>query len=727
MGLVYHAEQTAPIRREVAIKVVRGDLRGEGARARFEAERQALAVMNHAGIARIYDAGATEDGVPYFVMELVQGAPITTFCDEHHLDLDARQDLFVDVCHAVQHAHLNGVIHRDLKPSNILVSMVDRRAQPRIIDFGIAKAAEATANAETMHTAFGAVIGTLEYMSPEQASGGSAPVDIRSDVYSLGVILYQLVTGTLPFDSSQLREGGAVEAQRLLRDTDPPTPMRRYLTTREREAIARNRNTDPRSLERRLGSDLGWIVMKALEKDPDRRYQSANDLAADLERLRRNEPVDAGPPSRRYRAARFVRRHRTGVAAASLVVIALVAGAAMATVGLVRAKQAQRRAENEARRATMIKDFLTGMLAEARPEKANGREVTVMQVVDSMAAKIDRGQVFPDDPVVQAAVVHAVAETYRSLDHYDRAIPLFQKALALRRSALGDTAAMTLSSLNKLGESQALSGDLRSAIQTQKEVVALAEKSFGKEDDRYSAWLENLGNMYADSGDLARAEEALREGLAIDRRVLGNNNEEMPFTINNFATILVDQGKCAEAIPLHEESIAMRRHFFGDSSGDVATALGNYAKALDCAGRTAEAETAARSALALSTNVFGPSHHRTATAKVRLAEVFMHTARPSLAVPLLNEAIDTFRAINPRFWRLGDARARLGEALLAEGRAREGVAELEAGWDIYTATTDPHAPRSREIAASIASYYEGKDEHANADRWRARAAAGSGD
>ncbi|HEU4365285.1 MAG TPA: serine/threonine-protein kinase [Candidatus Krumholzibacteria bacterium] len=727
MGLVYHAEQTSPIRREVALKMVRGGLRGASARARFEAERQALAVMNHPGIARIFDAGATEDGVPYFAMELVRGEPITAFCDGQHLDVDARIDLFVEVCRAVQHAHINGIIHRDLKPSNILVSSVDGRAQPRVIDFGIAKAVEAAAGAETMHTAFGSVIGTLEYMSPEQAAGGTAPVDTRSDVYSLGVVLYELVTGSLPFDSASLRGAGAVEAQRLIRDTDPPTPARRFTATGEREAIARTRSTDARSLQRRLNGDLGWVIMKALEKDPARRYQSASDLAADLGRLRVDQPVEAGPPSRRYRAGRFVRRHRTAVVAASVVVVALIAGIALATTGFVRARRAQVRAENEARRATLIKDFLTGMLAEARPDKSRGREVTVLEVVDSTAVRIERENPFAGDPLVLADVVHAVGETYRSLDQYDRAIPLFERAVALKRSAPGDNRESMLISLNKLSSTKAQAGDLPGAIATQTEVVGLTERLLGKENDRYSAWLSNLGNMYADVGDLAAAERILRESLAIDRRVLGNDHEDMPISINNLATVLVDQGNCEDAIPLHEESIAMRHRYYGEPSAEMAVGLSNLSRALDCAGRYGAAEIAADSALAMSTTVFGPGHHRTATCRVRLAEVLMHTNRADAAEPLLCDAVVVFGAIDARFWRTGDARARLGEALIAQGRGPEGIRELEAGWDILTETTETDTPRSREIAGVIAGYYEQKTERALAERWRLRAAGGSGE
>ena len=727
MGLVYHAEQTAPIHREVALKMVRVGLRGEGARARFDAERQALAVMNHPGIARIFDAGATEEGVPYFAMELVRGEPITTFCDGQRVELDARLDLFADVCRAVQHAHINGVIHRDLKPSNILVSMVDGRAYPRVIDFGIAKAVEAAGERETMHTAFGSVMGTLEYMSPEQATGGGAPVDTRSDVYSLGVVLYELVTGSLPFDSAMLRSAGAVEAQRVIRDTDPPTPARRFTSSSTREETANARGTDARTLSRRLDGDLGWIIMKALEKDPARRYQSASDLAADLVRLRAHQPVEAGPPSRRYRASRFVRRHRTAVIAVSIVLVALLAGITMATVGFVRAKEAQVRAENEAKRATMIKDFLTSMLAEARPDKTGGRELTVMNIVDSMAVYLDHKDPFPKDPLTTGEVIHAIAETYRSLDRYDRAIPMFQRALALKRSAPGNNDRTILVTLNKLSECQSATGDLKSAIETQKEVVATAERAIGKENDEYSAWLMNLGNMYADTGDPVAAEPLLRQSLAIERRVADpKHDDNLPFSINNLATVLVDEGKCADAIPLHEESLALRRRYFPPPSAEVATALGNYSHALDCAGRYADARSAADSALAMCITVFGPNHVRTATSRVRLAAVLLHTGHASDAEPLLRDAIQVFGKINERLWRVGDARAWLGEVMIDTGRGKEGIAEVEAGWEILTATTGPNTIRAREIASVATRYYGGVPNAQETARWRERSGVDSG-
>jgi eukaryotic-like serine/threonine-protein kinase len=721
MGVVYRAEQSEPIRREVALKVVHGGLRSASARARFEAERQALALMDHPNIARIFDAGTTSEGVAYFAMELVAGMAITTFADWHELDLDERIDLFVDVCRAVQHAHAKGVIHRDLKPSNILVAEVDGRPMPRVIDFGIAKAAEASAAAEGPQTALGMVVGTLEYMSPEQAAGGASPVDTRSDVYALGVVLYELIAGALPFDSRTLRSVGPIEAQRIIRDTDPPTPLERWRSASDPDGLARARRTDARALQRRLAGDLGWIVMRALEKDPERRYASVSALAADLERLRRSEPVEAGPRSRRYLTARFVRRHRTGVVAASVVLLAIVAGAVLATAGLVRATRAQARAEAEARRATIVSDFITDMLASARPEEAQGRVITVQEVVDSTAARLERESPFENDPEVHASILHALGVTYRSLGRYDLATPLFARAVDLRRAALGSEDTLTLNSLSMLTANRAQGGDPGGAIASGFELVAARERVHGREHPEYVAALSNLGNMHADIGDYATSERLLREALEIDRRILAPDDGDLAFTINNLATVLVDQGKYADAIPLHEESLALRRRVFGEPSVEVAVSLANYSFALVRAERYAEAERPAREAVEMSVAVFGPDHPRTGIARLRLGEVLLVTERPAEAEPVLRAAIAILTTVGERYSGTGSARARLGDALLALGRGAEGIREVEEGWEILAETIDPGAPALRGIAATAAAYHEDQGAPALAAEWRARA------
>jgi tetratricopeptide (TPR) repeat protein/serine/threonine protein kinase len=328
-GVVFRAEQGQPVRRTVALKVLKPGMDTRQVVARFEAERQALAIMDHPNIAKVFDGGATPSGRPYFVMELVKGVPITEYCDQNRLTPRQRLELFILVCQAVQHAHTKGVIHRDLKPSNILVGLYDGKPVPKVIDFGVAKAAGQPLTEKTLHTGFGAVVGTLEYMSPEQATLDNLDVDTRSDVYSLGVLLYELLTGTTPARHRRLKEMGLLEALRVIREEEAPTLSNRLSTTEEM-AVATNRGTEPAKLVRLVRGELGWIVMTALEKDRTRRYESASGLAADVERYLADEPVLAGPPTAGYWLRKFARRHRLGLAVAGLVLffLALLVGGA---------------------------------------------------------------------------------------------------------------------------------------------------------------------------------------------------------------------------------------------------------------------------------------------------------------------------------------------------------------------------------------------------------------
>jgi eukaryotic-like serine/threonine-protein kinase len=324
MGTVYLAQQQEPVRRIVALKVIKAGMDSKQVLARFEAERQALALMDHPNIAKVLDAGATADGRPFFAMELVKGVPITDFCDQNRLTPRQRLELFVPVCQAVQHAHQKGVIHRDLKPSNVMVALYDSDPVPKVIDFGVAKAAGVQLTEETVHTTFGAVVGTVEYMSPEQATLNQLDVDTRSDIYSLGVLLYELLTGSTPLERNRTREKGILEALRIIREEEPPTLSDRLSVTKELPAIAANRGTDPARLARLVWGELNWIVMKALEKDRSRRYETANGLALDVQRYLADEPVLACPPSTGYRLRKFARRNKGGVAVAGLGLVFLV-------------------------------------------------------------------------------------------------------------------------------------------------------------------------------------------------------------------------------------------------------------------------------------------------------------------------------------------------------------------------------------------------------------------
>src|SRR5215468_903811 len=347
MGSVFLAQQTEPVKRAVAVKVIKAGMDSRAVLARFEAERQALALMDHPNIAKVLDGGTTSAGRPFFVMELVKGTPITRYCDDHKLTPRQRLELFVPVCHAIQHAHQKGIIHRDIKPSNVLVAMYDDRPVPKVIDFGVAKAAGQSLTDKTLMTGFGAMVGTPEYMSPEQASLNNLDIDTRSDVYSLGVLIYELLTGTTPVDKKSLGKAALLEVLRIVREVEAPRPSAKLSTIDTLPSVAANRGTEPARLSRLMRGELDWLVLKALEKDRTRRYDTANALSRDIQRYLADEVVEARPPSTGYRLRKFVRRHKGQVIAASLVLFALLAGMAGTTWGLFEARKQEQIARDE--------------------------------------------------------------------------------------------------------------------------------------------------------------------------------------------------------------------------------------------------------------------------------------------------------------------------------------------------------------------------------------------
>src|SRR5205814_1481479 len=336
MGTVFMAEQMEPVQRKVALKVIKAGMDSKQVIARFEAERQALAMMDHVNIARVFDAGATEAGRPYFVMELVHGVPITKYCDDNHLTPRQRLELFLPVCQAIQHAHQKGIIHRDIKPSNVMITLYDGKPVPKVIDFGVAKATEQKLTERTLFTQYGTMVGTLEYMSPEQAEMSALGVDTRSDIFSLGVLLYELLTGSTPLSHKRMKEAAYAEILRMIKEEEPPKPSTRLSDSGETLAsISANRHTEPAKLTKLVRGELDWIVMKTLEKDRNRRYETAKDFAADVQRYLADEPVQACPPSALYRFRKFARRNKATLLAASVIALAMLAavGAVTGTLG----------------------------------------------------------------------------------------------------------------------------------------------------------------------------------------------------------------------------------------------------------------------------------------------------------------------------------------------------------------------------------------------------------
>ena len=450
MGVVYKAEQIKPVKRTVALKIIKLGMDTKQVVARFETERQALAVMDHPNIAKVFDGGATETGRPYFVMEIVRGLPITEYCDKHKLTTRERLELLTHVCQAIQHAHQKGVIHRDLKPSNILVMVQEDKPVPKIIDFGIAKAIEHRLTERTLFTEQGQLIGTPEYMSPEQAEMSGLDVDTRTDIYSLGVMLYELLVGVLPFDPKTLRSASFGEIQRIIREKEPPKASTRLSTLGDTQtSIAEHRKADPSSLRKELKGDLDWITMRAMAKDRTQRYASASELEADIERYLRHEPVVAGPPSTIYRIRKYIKRHKVGVAAAALVILAILIGITGTSIGLFKAVRAEKKAREEAETAQQVSDFLVELFKVSDPSEARGNTVTAREILDKGADKIDRE--LKDEPLVRARLMNTMGEVYHSLGLYNDAQALLEKGLAIREQSLDPVDPAVAESLTALG------------------------------------------------------------------------------------------------------------------------------------------------------------------------------------------------------------------------------------------------------------------------------------
>ncbi len=637
MGEVYEAQQLEPIRRRVALKVIKRGMDTDAIVARFESERQALALMDHECIAKVFDAGATPDGRPYFVMEYVKGIPITEYCDKHKVSTKARLELFLQVCAGVQHAHQKGIIHRDIKPSNVLVTVQEDKAVPKIIDFGLAKATAHALTESTLFTELGQLVGTPEYMSPEQAEMSGLDIDTRTDVYSLGVLLYELLVGTLPFDPRLLRQGSYEDIRRKIREEEHQRPSTRLSVL----ASARDATPRPRAemvaLSKQLRGDLDWIVMTAMEKDRTRRYASASDLASDIVRHLKNEPVLAGPPSWRYRMQKFVLRHKFGVAAAAAIILAVVLGMVGTTVGLLRARRAQRLASEEAATARQISDFLVGLFKVADPESTLGSTITAREILDQGAARIERE--LQNQPTTQARLLYTMGNVYKNLGLYGQARPMLEMSYRLRR---GGEDLDLASSLSSLGDLARLQGNLGVAESLLVQAVATKEKLLGPDDPEVASTLTDLGVAYTALGKYREAEVVLQRSRDIRERTLGPQHPDLAESLNYLGVLYWRQGRYADAEPLYLRAIQVLERTRGESHPDIARTLNNLGILYNAQGKYAAAIPVNEQAVAIYEKSLGPEHTRTAQALGNLGLVLYNQGDYADAAPLYARSLAIF-------------------------------------------------------------------------------------
>jgi serine/threonine protein kinase/tetratricopeptide (TPR) repeat protein len=723
MGTVFMAEQSQPVRRKVALKVIKPGMDTKQVIARFEAERQALALMDHPNIARVLDAGATESGRPYFVMELVRGIPITDYCDREHLTIPERLELFVLVCRAVQHAHQKGIIHRDLKPSNVLVTVIDGAAVPKVIDFGVAKATGQSLTERTLFTGFHQFVGTPLYMSPEQADLAGADVDTRSDVYSLGVLLYELLTGTTPFDGEALRKVAFDEMRRIIREEEPPPPSTRLGTLDETlTTVSSNRKTDPRRLGKAVRGELDWIVMRTLDKDRSRRYESASALAADVRRFLDGLPVQASPPSATYRLKKAVRRHKGPAVSAALILLALVGGVIGATWGLVRAETARqaeaRRAEGErrAKEAAQAREAETRAVLEfverrvfaaARPAGQRGglgREVSLRRAIEAALPSVATD--FKSQPLIEARLRNTLGNVFIDLGDYQTAAAQHEAARALFAKHLGPDHRDTLTGLNNLASDYRALGRLTEALTLHEEALALRKATLGPDHPDTLQSMNNLAVAYNYLGRYTDALKLREETLAVQKTKLGSEHPDTLHSMNNLAVSYQKVGRYGDAARLHEETLALRKARLDPDHPDTLGSQLNLANSYAELGRPADALALREQTLPPMRAKLGPDHPFTLSMAHNLADSYAAFGRAEDSLRLNVETLARRKSkLGARHPDTLKSMSNLAANHAALGRAADALALREEALTLSRAALGADHPNTLTRMADVADSY----------------------
>jgi serine/threonine protein kinase/tetratricopeptide (TPR) repeat protein len=760
MGIVYMAQQTEPVKRLVAVKLIKAGMDSKQVLARFEAERQALALMDHPNIARVLDAGSTAPtdggypGRPYFVMDLVKGVPITKYCDEHRLTPRQRLELFIPVCQAVQHAHQKGVIHRDLKPSNVLVAPYDGRPVPKVIDFGVAKAAGQQLTDQTLVTGFGALVGTPEYMSPEQAELNNSDIDTRSDIYALGALLYELLAGTPPFSHSELEHAGMIEMLRVIREQEPAKPSTKLSAADGLPSLAANRGTEPAKLTKLMRGELDWIVMKALEKDRTRRYETANGFARDIERYLADEPVSACPPSASYRLRKFTRRNWRSVIAASLVLLSLIAGVIGTTAGMLtanRATEAERKAKNDALEQKRLADLAADKERQAKDreaQRADGERKAKIEAERNLAFAMKGneilGSVFVNldpkriaesgrplqdvlrqnlgkavkeldgsaigDPLAVATMQYTLGRSLHGLGEYNWSVKLLEKAFDTRRTKLGKDHLDTLITMNSLALSYQQAGRLDKAVQLLEEVLALRIARHDPYLGESVVSTGNLGLAYQAAGRLDKALPLFEETFALLKKKLG---PEHPLTVNGMHDLACGYkvaGKLNLAVPLFEQTLKLWRKQLGSDHPLTLTCMNNLAATYYDAGKTDLALPLFKETFEIRKAKLGPDHPDTLHSMNYLALCYEKVRKLDMALPMFEQALTLEKV------KFGDdhhetlhTMNNFARAYVSAGKAKLAIPLFQKVLASRKAEFGPNHPKTLSCMSNLAGCYRSAD------------------
>ncbi len=737
MGEVWVAKQTDPVKRRVALKLIKTGMDSRSVLQRFEQERQALAMMDHPNIAMVLDGGLTPTGQPFFVMELVNGLPLTTFCDEARLSTRERLELFVPICQAVQHAHQKGIVHRDLKPANILITIIDGKPVPKVIDFGVAKATAGRLTDESMSTQFGAVVGTLEYMSPEQAGFWGIDIDTRADIYSLGVILYELLTGLRPIDARRLKKAALTEMIRIIREEEPPKPSTRLSTDESAPSMAALRQIEPRKLMALLRGELDWVVMKCLEKDRERRYETANGLAKEIQRYLADEPVEARPPSAGYLLGKFLHRNRGPVLAAAMVLLAVVGGLAAVLgvqsianarlqqsngetrLALIETQKAQTataaaldESEESRKQAEAVGTFLVEAFEKPDPS-TEGKDVKVAEILDQATAGLSKG--FAGSKATEGALLDALGKAYYGLGLYSKAEETHRKARTVREAALGPSHRDALASASRQAWAVWYAGRQGEGGTMLEEVVARQKAALGPDDPDT---LESRGSLYwfyASSGRAAEAIPLLQATLAASEARLGVDHKGTLSTRENLAEAYRLAGRHVEAIAWHESTRKLRESKLGPDHPDTLTSRTNLALAYQAAGRTAEAIAMHEATWKLRESKLGPDHPNTLISRTSLAQAYYDAGQPAEAIAMDEATLKLYESkLGPDHPGTLATRNNLAAAYVAAGRSADAIALHASTLKLYESKLGPDHPNTLASRNNLANAYLGAGRNVDA-------------